>query len=43
MSKNLLELGSVKQEVVISAPLTGARGKTFIEKMKKQSKEVIWL
>ena len=29
------------RSVVRSAPPTGARGKTFIEKMHKQSKEII--
>ena len=29
-----------KQEVVRSIPSTGVKGKTFIEKMQKQSKEI---
>ena len=47
MSKSLFQLGSTKPEVVRSVPPTGAgggEGETFIEKMWKQSKEIIdWL
>lgn len=41
-SKNWLESGSAKPEVVRNAAPTAARGKTFVEKMWKQSKDTIW-
>ena len=37
------ESGSTKPRVVKSTPLTGARGKIFIEKMLKQNEEIICL
>lgn len=43
-SKNQLKSGRAKSEVVRSAPPTGTRGETLIEKMWKQSKETFdWL
>lgn len=41
LSEQKSELGSAKLEVVKSIPPTGARGKTFIEKSQRQSKEAI--
>ena len=41
MSKDPLEWGSAKPEVVRSAPLTEAQLETFIEKRQKQNKEII--
>lgn len=37
------ESGSTRPKVVQSTPLTGARGKLFIEKMLKQNEEIICL
>ena len=41
LSKNPFELGTTKQIVVMSALLTGTRGKSFIETRRKRSKEII--
>lgn len=41
MSKHLLEWGSAKAEVVRGTPQTAARGKTYVEKMQKQIREII--
>lgn len=39
----IIELGHTKPEVIRSAPLTGTRGESFIEKRQKQNKEITWL
>ena len=39
--KSPLKSGSNKPQVARSAPTTGAWGKTFIEKRKKQSKAIL--
>ena len=41
LSKTLFQSYNTKLETVMSTPLTGARGKVFIEKMHMQSKEII--
>lgn len=41
LSKNQFKSGSAQSELARSAPPTGARGETFIEKMWKPSKEII--
>lgn len=36
-----MELGSITPEVVRDDPLTGARGKIFIEKMQNKTRKLI--
>ena len=43
LSKYPFQLGNTRPEVIRRSALIGARGKTFIEQMWKQSKEIIWL
>lgn len=39
----LIQTGQHQTEVVRGAPPTGARGKTYVEKVQKQRKEINWL
>lgn len=41
MRKNQIQLGSAKLEMVRSAPLTGAGGETYIEKVQKQRRNYL--